>query len=57
MFIPCVETVGGFSICNSPEDLQRNGELDLAVKCSDHPPALWVHQQVVIDLFIQLAYW
>uniref|UniRef100_H2ZJN9 Oxidoreductase NAD-binding domain-containing protein 1 n=1 Tax=Ciona savignyi TaxID=51511 RepID=H2ZJN9_CIOSA len=43
MVIPGVDTVGGFSICNAPQDLQQNGIIELAVKFSDHPPAHWIH--------------
>ena len=46
MFIPQVDIVGGFSMYSSPEQLQREGTLDLAVKYSKHPPALWVHTKV-----------
>ena len=46
MFIPQVDIVGGFSMYSSPEQLQREGTLDLAVKYSKHPPALWVHRKV-----------
>lgn len=42
-FIPGVETVGGFSICSSPKTLIDTSTIELAVKYSDHPPALWVH--------------
>ncbi|XP_069114286.1 oxidoreductase NAD-binding domain-containing protein 1-like [Argopecten irradians] len=41
--MPNVEKVGGFSMCSSPQRLVDDGLLDLAVKRSDHPPALWVH--------------
>ncbi|KAJ6632776.1 Oxidoreductase NAD-binding domain-containing protein 1, partial [Pseudolycoriella hygida] len=41
MYIPGVDTVGGFSICSSPIHLRRTGELSLSVKASDHPPASW----------------
>ncbi|XP_045913689.1 oxidoreductase NAD-binding domain-containing protein 1 [Micropterus dolomieu] len=42
-FIPGVEKVGGFSMCSSPGLLQREGIVELAVKYTKHPPALWVH--------------
>lgn len=45
MFIPGVETVGGFSMCSSPGLLQREGVIELAVKYTKHPPAHWVHTQ------------
>lgn len=46
LFIPGVDTVGGFSMCSSPGLLQREGVVELAVKYSKHPPAHWVHSQV-----------
>jgi len=45
MVIPKVKVVGGFSICNSPGDLVANKRLILAVKKSNHPPALWCTTQ------------
>lgn len=44
-FIPDVSTVGGFSMCSSPQTLREKGILELAVKYSKHPPAKWVHTQ------------
>lgn len=44
--IPSVETVGGFSMSSSPGAALRDRRLELAVKFSKHPPALWVHTQV-----------
>lgn len=40
LFIPGIDTIGGFSICSTPEELP---ELSLAVKRSRHPPAHWLH--------------
>ncbi|KAK7898584.1 hypothetical protein WMY93_019437 [Mugilogobius chulae] len=45
LFIPGLETVGGFSMCSSPGQLQREGVIELAVKYAKHPPAHWVHTQ------------
>ncbi|XP_072303888.1 oxidoreductase NAD-binding domain-containing protein 1 isoform X2 [Eucyclogobius newberryi] len=45
LFIPGLETVGGFSMCSSPGLLQREGIMELAVKYAKHPPAHWVHTQ------------
>ena len=61
-FIPGVETVGGFSICSSPKTLKDTSTIELAVKYSDHPPALWVHTKVCVLLykafaFFMLKYW
>ena len=46
--IPNIETVGGYSMCSSPIYLQKNRMLELAVKNSLHPPANWIHNEVVI---------
>jgi hypothetical protein len=46
MYIPGVETVGGFSMCSSPLKLEREQCMDLAVKYSKHPPAYWIHSKV-----------
>ncbi|KAJ0055418.1 hypothetical protein NL108_018013, partial [Boleophthalmus pectinirostris] len=45
LFIPGLETVGGFSMCSSPGLLQRDGLIELAVKYTQHPPAHWLHTQ------------
>ena len=46
MVIPDVDTVGGFSICNSPQNFKDTQEIHLAVKSSEHPPAHWIHNTV-----------
>ena len=52
LHIPGVSTVGGFSMYSSPSQLLKDRTLDLAVKYSRHPPALWIHEKVRIsDLF------
>ncbi|XP_050418628.2 oxidoreductase NAD-binding domain-containing protein 1 [Patella vulgata] len=43
--IPGIERVGGYSICSPPCKLVQEGKLDLAVKCSDHPPSAWVYHK------------
>ena len=48
MFIPGIETVGGFSMCSSPLRLQETQLLELAVKYSKHAPAYWIHTQVLL---------
>ncbi|XP_054462073.1 oxidoreductase NAD-binding domain-containing protein 1 [Anoplopoma fimbria] len=47
-FIPGVETVGGFSMCSSPDLLQREGVVELAVKYTKHPPAHWIHTMCTV---------
>ena len=51
MTIPGVDKVGGFSMYSPPGQLRKEGvdpTLDLAIKYSDHPPAKWVHTQVMV---------
>ena len=50
-FIPGVPTVGGFTICSSHRLLKEKRSIDLAVKHSEHPPALWVHTQVCTEIW------
>ncbi|KAF6313255.1 oxidoreductase NAD binding domain containing 1 [Rhinolophus ferrumequinum] len=45
-FIPGVSVVGGFSICSSPRLLEQERMIELAVKYTNHPPALWIHNQI-----------
>lgn len=47
-FIPGLATVGGFSICSSPKELKETNTIELAVKRSQHPPALWVHTKCCV---------
>ena len=54
--IPEVDTVGGFSICNSPTSLQKQRYIELAIKFSDHPPAYWVHTKVTAQKYFRLHY-
>lgn len=44
-FIPGVSVVGGFSICSSPKLLEQERMIELAVKHTNHPPSLWIHNQ------------
>uniref|UniRef100_A0A7N5KIL7 Oxidoreductase NAD binding domain containing 1 n=1 Tax=Ailuropoda melanoleuca TaxID=9646 RepID=A0A7N5KIL7_AILME len=48
-FIPGVSVVGGFSICSSPRLLEQERMIELAVKYTNHPPALWIHNQCTLD--------
>ncbi|KAF7480146.1 oxidoreductase NAD-binding domain-containing protein 1 [Marmota monax] len=48
-FIPGVSVVGGFSICSSPRLLEQEGMIELAVKYTNHPPALWIHDKCTLD--------
>lgn len=52
--IPGIETIGGFSMCSSPEKLQKHRLVDLAIKRSDHPPAHWVHTQCQVGSQVTL---
>ena len=46
--IPEVEIVGGFSLCSSPVLLRQQNLIQLAVQYNQHPPALWIHNKVII---------
>ncbi|KAF0307265.1 Oxidoreductase NAD-binding domain-containing protein 1 [Amphibalanus amphitrite] len=43
--IPGTNLVGGYSMCSAPDQLRTEGTLELAVKRSSWPPAVWIHQQ------------
>ncbi|XP_042866769.1 oxidoreductase NAD-binding domain-containing protein 1-like [Penaeus japonicus] len=45
MFIPGIETVGGFSMYSSPAQLAEKRTLELGIKFSKWPPAFWIHNQ------------
>lgn len=47
-FIPGISEVGGFSICSSPRLLEQEGMIELAVKYTEHPPALWIHNKCTL---------
>ncbi|KAG8516215.1 Oxidoreductase NAD-binding domain-containing protein 1 [Galemys pyrenaicus] len=47
-FIPGVSVVGGFSICSSPRLLAQERMIELAVKYTNHPPSLWIHNQCTL---------
>lgn len=53
-FIPGVSVVGGFSICSSPQRLERERIIELAVKYTNHPPAVWVHNKCTLDSEVAL---
>ncbi|XP_069768987.1 oxidoreductase NAD-binding domain-containing protein 1 isoform X2 [Narcine bancroftii] len=53
-FIPGVSKVGGFSICSSPDLLERERVMELAVKYSKDPPAHWIHTQCKIGSEVTL---
>ncbi|XP_045598090.1 oxidoreductase NAD-binding domain-containing protein 1 isoform X2 [Procambarus clarkii] len=48
MFIPGMETVGGFSMYSCPTHLAETRTLQLGIKFSRWPPAYWVHDQCKI---------
>nr|XP_039255881.1 oxidoreductase NAD-binding domain-containing protein 1-like [Styela clava] len=56
MTIPGISTVGGFSICSCPNDLEQHGILEFAVKYSDHPPAKWIHEQCHVGSTVSLCF-
>ncbi|XP_071812089.1 oxidoreductase NAD-binding domain-containing protein 1-like isoform X2 [Apostichopus japonicus] len=52
--VPGVERVGGFSMYTSPDQLTENGTLGLAVKKSEHQPAMWVHTKCTVGSKVSL---
>jgi len=38
--------VTGYSMCSSPQQFLKSGQLDLAVKRSDDSAASWMHDEV-----------
>lgn len=52
--IPGEPVVGGYSICSTPQQLAREGTLDIVVKRSPHPPAVWVHEKCHPDAVVQV---
>ena len=46
---PDVAHVGGYSICSPPSQMEKSNTLDLAVKLSSYPPAIWLHKQAGIQ--------
>jgi len=47
-FIPGLDKIGGFSMCSAPDQLAKENTLDLAIKFSTWPPALWLHTKAEI---------
>ena len=53
MFLPGLETVGGFSLANGPHhttspDHPAKTLVQVAIKLSRHPPAQWMHEKIDI---------
>ena len=48
-YAPNVAHVGGYSICSPPSQMEKCHTLDLAVKLSSYPPAIWLHEQARIQ--------
>jgi ferredoxin-NADP reductase len=54
LFIPG-DLVGGFSIVSPPSMLDLDAQtLQLAIKFSKHPPALWMHEQAKVGSELSL---
>ena len=49
-----VPIIGGYSIVSPPSQLTSMRTFDIAVKQSSHPPAHWVHTQVLVWLQPQM---
>lgn len=43
-----LQVVGGYSICSGRRQYARQGVVELAVKYSTHPPALWMHAKAQV---------
>ncbi|XP_042233810.1 oxidoreductase NAD-binding domain-containing protein 1-like [Homarus americanus] len=54
MFIPGMETVGGFSMYSCPTHLAETGTLQLGIKFSRWPPAFWVHDQCKVGSEVKI---
>ncbi|XP_068235451.1 oxidoreductase NAD-binding domain-containing protein 1-like [Palaemon carinicauda] len=54
MFIPGIETVGGFSMYSAPNQLAERGTIDLGIKFSKWPPAFWVHNECKVGSTVAL---
>ncbi|GFS04412.1 oxidoreductase NAD-binding domain-containing protein 1-like [Elysia marginata] len=52
--IPGVTPFTGYSMLSPPSLLESSGELDLAVKYSDYPPTLWVHEKCCVGDKVQI---
>ncbi|XP_064097013.1 oxidoreductase NAD-binding domain-containing protein 1-like [Macrobrachium nipponense] len=54
MFIPGMETVGGFSMYSAPSQLIETGTIDLGIKFSKWPPVFWIHTQCKVGSTVAL---
>lgn len=54
MFIPGIETVGGFSMYSSPDHLRETRTIELGIKFSKWPPAFWIHDQCKVGSTVEL---
>eukprot|EP00878_Enallax_costatus_P014725 GHUV01015407.1.p1 GENE.GHUV01015407.1~~GHUV01015407.1.p1 ORF type:complete len:203 (+),score=46.60 GHUV01015407.1:571-1179(+) len=55
--VPGIASIGGYSICSPPTQLQQQGTFDLCIKSSRHPCAEWVHKQATqaAEVFVKVG--
>lgn len=56
LYIPGIETVGGYSITSPPHQLCVDGTINLAIQHSDHPPALWMTTKVYFKYTVKILH-
>lgn len=49
-----IPTIGGFSICSTPQQYKLNSTLQLAIKYSTHPPAYYIHNSLSVNETVKL---
>ncbi|XP_066972457.1 oxidoreductase NAD-binding domain-containing protein 1-like [Macrobrachium rosenbergii] len=54
LFVPGIETIGGYSMYSSPKQLTEQRTIDLALKYSDWPPTLWMHEQCKVNSKVEV---
>ncbi|XP_064096422.1 oxidoreductase NAD-binding domain-containing protein 1-like [Macrobrachium nipponense] len=54
LFVPGIETIGGYSMYSSPKHLTELRTIDLALKYSDWPPTLWMHEQCKVNSKVEV---
>ena len=51
-----VDAVGGYSVCSTPTQLRRDGVIELAIKLSRHPVAIWFHQRARVGARVDVRF-
>ncbi|XP_068233977.1 oxidoreductase NAD-binding domain-containing protein 1-like [Palaemon carinicauda] len=55
LFIPGIETIGGYSMYSSPKQLVEQRTIELAIKYSDWPPTSWMHSQCKVTSKVEVC--